>query len=85
MTEDDIGFVCICGKRIDKNGKDITPEQIDPMKEEATRIEKRKAFRFKYPNMNDSFTRIAPVIIENDTIDETNSDIPPSKKDKKNK
>jgi hypothetical protein len=83
MSEDEIGYICICGKRADKNGKEITPEQADTMKEEAVRTEKRKSYRFRYPNMNDPVVRIAPAVMESESVDETNSDIPPSKKNKK--
>ena len=82
MTEDEIGYICICGKRVDKNGNEITKEQVDPMKKEAGRIVNRKNYRFKYPNINDSFVRVAPVIMESETTDETESDVSPSKKDK---
>lgn len=67
LTPTDYGFVCICGKKYDSSGQPITEDEEELRQKEADRIKKRKAYRYKYPNMGDGIeVRNTVVVKESD-------------------
>ena len=54
----DFGYICICGKKYDFAMNPLADEG------EAQRISKRKAYRFKYPNMGDGTDNRQTVVVK---------------------
>ena len=54
----EFGYVCICGKKYDASMNPFTDEN------EAQKIAKRKAYRFRYPNMGDGTDDRKTVVVK---------------------
>lgn len=81
LEETPYGYICICGLRYGKDGKPIDEDGIS----ETMRIENRKRYRYKYPNMNDPVVRVVEPVPESESADEMFSSTPPSEKGKSKK
>lgn len=76
MTEDENGYICVCGLRKTFDGKDLCEDENQRL------AEIKKKYRSKYPNINDPVVRVSEPVAESEEFDETFSDVPPSQRNK---